>query len=202
MTVGLGVDIVEIERMAKILEKTPSFETKVFTQDEQAYCRSKSNPATHFAARFAAKEAVCKALGTGIMVHGMHPRLVEVVRDSKGKPSVVLHGKACKVAQEQGVLDIPLSLTYTHSVAVANAVVITKASRLEREQRRDVKAELAEQFKEVRGLLDDLGSIATADIDSTQSSLQYNDTAHNLSKSLNADERNVSEQEFSIEANC
>ena len=158
MTVGLGVDIVEIERMQKILLATPSFETKVFTEAEQAYCRSKAHPATHFAARFAAKEAVCKALGTGIMVHGMHPRLVEVVRDHRGKPAIKLHGKAEEVAREQGVLDIPLSLTYTHSVAVANAVAITEASKLEREQRRDVKAELAEQFKEVRGMLDDLGT--------------------------------------------
>ena len=168
MTVGLGVDIVEIERMGNILQKTPSFETKVFTQDEQAYCRSKAHPATHFAARFAAKEAVCKALGTGIMVEGMHPQLIEVVRDSKGKPGVVLHGRALTLAQEQGVIDIPLSLTYTHSVAVANAVVITQQSRLEREARRDVKAELAEQFKEVRGMLDELGAQSAQTPDSRQ----------------------------------
>ena len=60
-------------------------------------------------------------------------------------------------AEEQGVVDVPLSITYTHSVAVANAVAITKASQAEREKRRDVKAELAQQFKEMRGMLDDLG---------------------------------------------
>lgn len=59
--------------------------------------------------------------------------------------------------KEQGVVDVPLSITYTHSVAVANAVAITKASQAEREKRRDVKAELAQQFKEMRGMLDDLG---------------------------------------------
>lgn len=161
MTVGLGVDIVEIARMRRVMERTPSFATKVFTEAERAYCESKANPTTYYAARFAAKEAVCKALGTGILVDGMRMTDVEVVRDSRGKPTVALHGQAAARAKDQGVLDIPLSLTYTHSVAVANAVAITEASQVERERRRDVKAELAQQFKEMRGMLDDLSS-ATA----------------------------------------
>lgn len=158
MPVGLGVDIVEIERMRRILDRTPSFARKVFTQGEQDYCNAKANPATHYAARFAAKEAVCKALGTGILSQGIGMRDVEVVRDSRGKPAIALHGAAERVAAEQGVVDVPLSLTYTHSVAVANAVAITRESQAEREKRRDVKAELAQQFKELRGMLDDLGS--------------------------------------------
>lgn len=161
MTVGLGVDIVEIARMRRVMERTPSFAAKVFTEAERAYCESKANPTTHYAARFAAKEAVCKALGTGILVDGMRMTDVEVVRDSRGKPTVALHGQAAARAKDQGVFDIPLSLTYTHSVAVANAVAITEASQVERERRRDVKAELAQQFKEMRGMLDDLSS-ATA----------------------------------------
>ena len=161
MTVGLGVDIVEIARMRRVMERTPSFAAKVFTEGERACCESKANPTTHYAARFAAKEAVCKALGSGILVDGMRMTDVEVVRDSRGKPAVALHGQAATRAKDQGVLDIPLSLTYTHSVAVANAVAITEASQVERERRRDVKAELAQQFKEMRGMLDDLGS-ATA----------------------------------------
>lgn len=166
MTVGLGVDIVEIARMRRVMERTPSFAAKVFTEAERAYCDTKANPVTHYAARFAAKEAVCKALGTGILVDGMRMTDVEVVRDNRGKPAVSLHGRAAEIAHEQGVLDIPLSLTYTHTVAVANAVAITKASQVERERRRDVKAELAQQFKEMRGMLDDLG----------------NDTAHKADK--------------------
>ena len=158
MSVGLGVDIVEIGRMRDILERTPSFARKVFTQAEQDYCNAKANPATHYAARFAAKEAVCKALGTGIVLRGVRMQDVEVVKDHRGKPAVALHGKVKEIAQDMGVVDVPLSLTYTHSVAVANAVVITQASQQEREKRRDVKAELAQQFKEVRGMLDDLGS--------------------------------------------
>lgn len=157
MPVGLGVDIVEIERMRRILDRTPSFARKVFTQGEQDYCNAKANPATHYAARFAAKEAVCKALGTGILARGIGMRDVEVVRDSRGKPAIALHGAAERIAAEQGVIDVPLSLTYTHSVAVANAVAITKESQAERERRRDVKAELTQQFKELRGMLDDLG---------------------------------------------
>lgn len=158
MSVGLGVDIVEIERMRRILDRTPSFAHKVFTEAEQAYCNRKASPATHYAARFAAKEAVCKALGTGILASGIGLQDVEVTLDSRGKPQVALHGAAAEIAQEQGVLDVPLSLSYTHDVAVANAVAITKASQAERERRRDVKAELAQQFKEMRGMLDDLGT--------------------------------------------
>ena len=141
MSVGLGVDIVEIERMRRILDRTPSFAHKVFTDAEQDYCNRKGNPATHYAARFAAKEAVCKALGTGILASGIGMRDVEVVRDSHGKPAIALHGAAARIAEEQGVID----------------VAITKASQAEREKRRDVKAELAQQFKEMRGMLDDLG---------------------------------------------
>lgn len=158
MTVGLGVDIVEIERMKSVLARTPVFARKAFTPDERAYCESKPNPATHYAARFAAKEAVCKALGTGILAHGVRMTDVEVVRDSRGKPAVALHGRAAELAREQGILDVPLSLTYTHNVAVANAVAITEASRKEREKRRDVKADLARQFKSARSMLDDLGA--------------------------------------------
>lgn len=161
MTVGLGVDIVEIARMRRVMERTPSFAAKVFTEAERAYCDTKANPVTHYAARFAAKEAVCKALGMGILVDGMRMTDVEVVRDNRGKPAAALHGRAAEIAKEQGILDIPLSLTYTHSVAVANAVAITEASQVERERRRDVKAELAQQFKEMRGMLDELGN-ATA----------------------------------------
>ena len=94
-------------------------------------------------------------LGTGS--YGRVYKICRVVRDSHGKPAIALHGAAARIAEEQGVIDVPLSITYTHSVAVANAVAITKASQAEREKRRDVKAELAQQFKEMRGMLDDLG---------------------------------------------
>lgn len=170
MTVGLGVDIVEIERIARVIERTPSFALKVFTEQERAYCDAKANSVAHYAARFAAKEAVCKALGTGILAHGVRMTDVEVTRDGRGRPLVALHGAAARIAQEQGVLEVPLSLSYTHNVAVANAVAITERSRQEREKRRDVKAELFRQFKDARALLDDLGSRTVNGVESTVAS--------------------------------
>lgn len=158
MPVGLGVDIVEIERMERVLARTSSFVSKVFTDEERAYCESKGNAAARFAARFAAKEAVCKALGTGILAYGIGMKDVEVSHDRRGKPVVVLHGRAAELAQEQGITDIPLSISYTHAVVVANAVAITKAAEEDKERRRDVKAELASRFKEARSMLDELGS--------------------------------------------
>lgn len=158
MTVGLGVDIVEIERMKAVLARTPAFARKAFTPEERAYCDARPNSAAHYAARFAAKEAVCKALGTGILAHGVRMTDVEVVRDGRGKPAVALYGKAAEAARDQGVVEVPLSLSYTYSVAVANAVAITEESKVEREKRRDAKADLARRFKSVRSMLDDLGS--------------------------------------------
>ena len=91
--VGLGVDIVEIERMRRILARTPSFARKVFSEAERAYCDAKANPEVHYATRFAAKEAVVKALGTGFS-EGIGVRDIEVRRTTKGRPYVVLTGRA------------------------------------------------------------------------------------------------------------
>lgn len=154
-TVGLGVDIVEIERMRRILEKTPSFARKVFSQAEQDYCNSKSNPATHYALRFAAKEAVVKALGTGF-TDGIWVRDIEVVRTKSGRPVIKLTGRALEVAQAQGVREMTISLSYTHTDAVACAMAVTDASVRASEQRKDPMEELAKRFKETRGILDEL----------------------------------------------
>ena len=81
--VGLGVDIVEIARMRRILERTPSFREKVFSEEERSYCESTANPEVHYATRFAAKEAVLKALGTGFS-RGIANHDVEVRRNAKG----------------------------------------------------------------------------------------------------------------------
>ncbi|WP_255467462.1 holo-ACP synthase [Raoultibacter phocaeensis] len=153
--VGLGVDIVEIERMRAIIARTPSFRKKVFSEDEQAYCDSKGMPEIHYATRFAAKEAVLKALGTGFS-EGIGVRDVEVVRNAKGKPTVVLHRRAKEVAAEMGVVELPLSLSYTHTEAVACAMAITADSVKAAEKRIDPMEELAKQFKEARALLDEM----------------------------------------------
>ena len=153
--VGLGVDIVEIARMKKILKRTPSFSTKIFSEAERAYCDSKPNPEIHYATRFAAKEAVLKALGTGFS-EGIKPRDIEVTRNSKGKPSLVLSGRAKEVAESYGVIEVPLSLSYTHQDAVACAMAITSESVRAAEERVDPMEELAKQFKEARSLLDEM----------------------------------------------
>lgn len=154
--VGVGVDIVDIEHMRRILKRTPSFASKVFSADEQAYCNSMTDPASHFALRFAAKEAVLKALGTGFFESGIGIRDVEVRRNDKGAPFVCLYGAAKKRAEELGVREIPLSLSYTHQEAVAFVMSITNESIRVKEQRKDPKADLAQKFKQARGMLDEL----------------------------------------------
>ena len=153
--VGLGIDIVAIARMERILNRTSSFRTRVFTEGERAYCEKTSHPATHYATRFAAKEAVLKALGTGF-ARGIGPQDVEVVRTSKGRPVAKLHRKAAEVAKEMGVVDLPISLSFTHDEAVACAMAITVDSLNAAARRKDPMEELAKQFKEARAMLDDL----------------------------------------------
>ena len=154
-SVGLGVDIVEIERMKSILERRPSFAEQVFSPEERAYCDKAASPATHYALRFAAKEAVVKALGTGFS-DGIWVHDIEVERDKNGRPSVKLSGRALEVAEEQGVRDLSLSLSYTHTDAVACAMAVTAAAIRATEKRKDPMEELARQFKETRKMLDEL----------------------------------------------
>ena len=145
--VGLGVDIVEIARMRRILERTPSFREKVFSEEERSYCESTANPEVHYATRFAAKEAVLKALGTGFS-RGIANHDVEVRRNAKGRPFVVLHGRAKEVADERGVRELPLSLSYTHTDAVAWRSP-SRRSRCGKRARVDPMEELAKQFRKL-----------------------------------------------------
>jgi holo-[acyl-carrier protein] synthase len=114
-----------------------------------------ANPATHYALRFAAKEAVVKALGTGL-AEGIGVRDIEVQRAANGRPSIKLTGRALEIANEQGVRDLSISLSYTHTDAVACAMAVTNASVKASEKRKDPMEELARQFKETRGILDEL----------------------------------------------
>ena len=154
-TVGLGIDIVEIERMKNILQRRPAFADQVFSEEERAYCRQTANPPTHYAMRFAAKEAVVKALGTGFS-RGIWVRDIEVLRAKNGRPSVKLSGRAKDVAEEQGVCELSLSMSYTKRDAVACAMAVTEASLKATEKRNDPMEELARQFKETRKILDEL----------------------------------------------
>ena len=153
---GLGVDIVEIDRMKLALARTPRLKERVFSDDERRYCEQKARPYVHYAMRFAAKEAVLKALGTGFS--GMRFRDVEVVRENNGRPTPHLSGRAAERAAELGVIELHLSLSFTHSTAVASAVAITEDARPRKDERRDPKAQLAASFKEARALLQDVAA--------------------------------------------
>lgn len=154
-SVSLGVDIVEIDRMRAILKRSPAFARRAFSEEERAYCDAMATPEFHYATRFAAKEAVVKALGTGFSC-GIGIRDVEVALDSKGKPRAVLHGRAKEVYEELGIEELPLSLSYTHKEAVACAMAITNDSQKVAKRKVSPTEELTRQFKEVRSLLDDI----------------------------------------------
>jgi holo-[acyl-carrier protein] synthase len=119
MIVGTGVDTVEVARVAAAIERFGGrFVQRVFTDDETRYCRSKHNVYERFAARFAAKEAAMKALGTGWR-HGIAWRDFEVRREPSGRPSMHLAGTAAEIAARMGVKRVSLSLTHTETQAMA-----------------------------------------------------------------------------------
>mgnify|MGYP005856380347 CR=1 FL=1 len=154
---GLGVDIVEIERMARALARRPRMKDRLFSAEEQAYCDARNKPEIHYAMRFAAKEAIVKALGTGFS--GIRFRDVEVVRDERGRPMPRLSGRAAEVADRAGVAEMHLSLSFTHTNAVASAVAITERMRPARDPEPETPAErLAASFKSARALLDEVGN--------------------------------------------
>jgi holo-[acyl-carrier protein] synthase len=123
MIVGSGVDLVEIERIQRAMDRYGArFLDRVYLQAEQAYCMRKRRSSESFAARFAAKEAAAKALGTGIS-YGVHWLEIEVVREPSGRPSLCFYGRAAEVAGRLGVVRSTLSLTHTAQVAMASVVL-------------------------------------------------------------------------------
>ena len=118
---NVGVDLIEIERVRRALERYPSFRERCFTVGERRYCESRPNPAQHYAARFAGKEAVGKALGFGV-ARAFAWRDVEIV--GRPKPDVRLSGRVLAWAErlEAGRLD----LSMTHSRSLAAAVAVTE----------------------------------------------------------------------------
>ena len=125
MIKGIGTDIIEISRIKNVIEKRPEgFCDRFFTEEEKQYCQLMKDPYPHYAVRFAAKEAVVKALGTGF--RGMKFTDVEVTRDKAGKPSVQLHGKALEIARGKEIIKIELSLSHSKDSAVAFAIAIAE----------------------------------------------------------------------------
>jgi holo-[acyl-carrier protein] synthase len=120
MLVGTGIDIVEIERIAhSIARYGDRFLHRIFTPGEIAYCQRKHNFAESFAARFAAKEAGAKALGTGIQ-HGVTWQELEVQRLPGHRPTLHLTGRALEISHRLGVAHVSLSLTHTATLAMAS----------------------------------------------------------------------------------
>ena len=120
---GVGMDIVETKRIAESIERFGDrFLRRVFLEGEVAYARSMKFPHLHLAARFAAKEAISKAFGTGIG-HEMGWRDLEIIREPGGAPRVRLHGRAEAFAKARGVQAVHVSLSHTDAYGAASAVV-------------------------------------------------------------------------------
>lgn len=125
MLVGTGIDIVEIERIAQSIDRFGDrFLEKIFTAEEIAFCRRRRNFAESFAARFAAKEAGAKALGTGIQ-YGVTWKELEVRRRPGHRPTLHFAGRALEIADRLGVTHVSLSLTHTAALAMASVQLET-----------------------------------------------------------------------------
>jgi len=122
--IGTGIDAVEIARMRRVADASvrgQRFRARVFTDGERRTCEARRDPAECFAARFAAKEAVMKALGAEGIAFAF--RDIEVLRAASGSPSVVLHGRVAERAAALGVETIHVSLTHAEPLALASVVV-------------------------------------------------------------------------------
>ena len=124
MIVGTGVDLCEVERMKKALTSSHGrrFMERVFTPREIVYAERRANPYERFAARFAAKEAGMKALGTG-WSRGVRWRDIEVVRPKGQRPTIQFHGEAAAIAARLGTKNIALSITHTSEEALAHVIL-------------------------------------------------------------------------------
>lgn len=124
MILGIGTDLFEISRMKKAMEKDPLFIESVFTKNEIQYCKPRKRNEQNFAARYAAKEAFMKALGTGWRF-GIKFTEINILNDDLGKPEIFLIGKAKEIADKLGVKTIHLSMSHTNEIV--NAFVIIES---------------------------------------------------------------------------
>lgn len=122
--ISLGLDLTEVARVRDLLERYGErFKQRTFTEGERTYCDRNSDPAMHYAVRFAAKEAVAKALGTGF-AEGVSWLDIEVLRAESGQPSIALHAGASAKAQELGIAKVLVTLTHTRESAAASVVAV------------------------------------------------------------------------------
>lgn len=122
MIFGIGTDIIEVERIHKVMERDIGFREKIFTGHEIEYCESKKQRYQHYAARFSAKEAFLKAIGTGWRF-GIRFADIEVTHDELGKPEINVYGKAKEWCEHESVLKIHVSLSHLKEMATAVVIV-------------------------------------------------------------------------------
>ena len=122
MIIGVGIDMIEVDRVAEKIGKDQGFREKIFSVNEILFCESKVNSGENYAARFAAKEAFLKATGQGLAL-GYNLSDVEVIPDTNGKPSLALNGAFKQLATENNWNKIHVSLSHLKSVACAVVVI-------------------------------------------------------------------------------
>ena len=123
MIVGTGIDLAEVPRIAAAISRFGDrFLHRIFTEGEIRYCESKANRMERYAARFAAKEAAMKALGTG-WNHGVRWRDIEVKRQAGGRPTIAFYGKAAEISTKLGAVNVALSLSHTVDQAIAHVIL-------------------------------------------------------------------------------
>src|SRR6476469_2797265 len=123
MILGTGIDVTEVPRVAESISRFGDrFLRRIYTEEERKYCDSKANRVERYAARFAAKEAAMKALGTG-WSRGIRWRDIEVYREPGRRPTIRFHGRAAEFATRTGVKNIALSLSHTIEQAIASVIL-------------------------------------------------------------------------------
>lgn len=122
MIIGIGTDIISVSRISKAMQNNERMAERLFTPSEIAYCEAKSSKWQSYAARFAAKEAVMKALGTG-WDGEVNWKDIEIVNDANGNPDILLSGGAKKKADEMGLNHAHISLTHEKEYAIAFAIL-------------------------------------------------------------------------------
>lgn len=122
MIIGVGIDMIEVERVLEKIDGNPEFKKLVFSEKEIAFCDGKANRGEHYAARFAAKEAFLKATGYGLSI-GFELAGIEVVHDEKGRPQLNLTGKISEKAAQHHWDKIHLSISHLKTVACAVVII-------------------------------------------------------------------------------
>ena len=129
MILGIGTDIIEVSRIQKVMERDIGFKDKIFSPGEIEYCESKKNKYPHYAARFSAKEALMKAIGTGWR-DGIRFVEIEVIHDPLGKPLMRLSGRAKEIADNLEFTEIHVSLSHLKEMATAVVILETETAAI------------------------------------------------------------------------